>query len=392
MIDEIWKLVSANKIKLPGTQWSLIGYSAAKRNTFLYIPELGIAFDAGLATNMNPTHIFISHAHLDHTGELFRYIIEPANGTVTVVMPKPSAHFIKNFVHSSIQMTKHNSKVQPDWNPIEVSVSTIKTIEPLFLSQIMIIKNFRFKIELFKCTHSVATTGYGFIELRSKLKNEFKNMSQHELDELVHNNVMICEDVKISHFCYLGDTDHRVLYENTECTIYNRNLEKYRTIMIECTFLNIEEERNAKKNKHMLWNNLRPYIADHPDQLFILYHFSLRYRPREIIKFFKDAGYTNIIPLVTDTTSLYVEQVKKLIMSGDEDVINEIFNKTSHQLPITSNTLSCVNPLKMHEHSLSYSPILVDNIIDPAISHEIDTHCCSDEEDMLEHNSKNDKI
>ena len=326
MSIELWKLIATNSYPIKNTPWTLTGFSRAARNTFIYIPELGIAFDAGLATEVSPTHIFISHAHIDHVGELYKYFIDPANGTPTVIIPKPSAVYIRNFVQSAIQMTKHNFLININWNVIEASNPTFATLEPVYLPNYMIIKNIKFMIELFKCSHTITTTGYGLIEIRSKLKTEYKDLSQSEINALKNDGVQICDEILYHHFCYLGDTDHHILYTDKMSTRFNPNLEKYNTIMIECTFLYSDKTKQAKKNKHMLWDNLRPFIEAHPNITFILYHFSMCYRDKEIIRFFENINLPNVIPLVSDFEKLYTDAVINMILNNNYTCTNLICN------------------------------------------------------------------
>lgn len=322
----IWKLISENKVKIPNTPWTVICYSRAARHTFLYIPELYIAFDAGLASEVHPTTIFISHAHIDHVRELWSYVIEPVKGNPTVVVPRSSADDIKTFVNSAIHMTKHNRKAQVAWNVVEASIPKEVT-SSVFLPNIMSINKLNFKIELFKCTHSIPTTGYGMIEVRSKLKPEFVGLPQKEIESLKLNGIQICMNVDVPHFVVLGDTDHRVFYKDTKCTIFNSDLEKYSTIMVECTFLTDNKAKDAKDKKHMLWSRLFPFIHAHPNITFMLYHFSMCYRDAEIIQFFKALNIPNVIPLITDLEHIIGKNISdndKCCSCGNRSLIDEI--------------------------------------------------------------------
>ena len=92
---------------------------------------------------------------------------------------------------------------------------------------------------------------------------------------------------------YLGDTSATIL-ENDE--IY-----KYPCIFIECTFLLDDEYDRSKEVKHMHWRDLNPTVVGHPSCVFYLYHFSQRYKKEEIISFFLNYSYPNIILLAGGT-------------------------------------------------------------------------------------------
>ncbi len=74
----------------------------------------------------------------------------------------------------------------------------------------------------------------------------------------------------------------------------NPEIFQYPDIIVECTFLGINEVtegddlKQADKTKHCHWERLRPLIQANRNCRFILYHFSQRYKARDIEAFFKD--------------------------------------------------------------------------------------------------------
>ena len=320
MGSDFWKQISSKKFPINGTPWTFSGYSVAAQNTIIIINELGIALDCGLETGQNPSHIFVSHTHFDHVKAAPQYVIDPPNKKIPIiVIPKPSAQNFKSFVSSAIAMTKHEAKFSVKMQIMEVSLQPKQ--KSVILSDILTVKNIKFRIEIIKCSHSTPTTGYGFIEIRSKLKDEYKGLPQNELDALKKSGIQICHDIQIPHFCYLGDTDHKVLGDPAPNVIggyyaYNECLEKYPNVFVECTFFDPDDLTQAKHTKHMHWAWLGPYIRDHPDTHFNLYHFSMRYKPKQITEFFSQTGMSNITPLVHDFDEIYMTCVMNLIKSG----------------------------------------------------------------------------
>lgn len=313
----LWKRILSHKISIKGTTWNVVGDSWAARHTMLYIPELGISLDIGKESEQHPTHIFISHAHCDHTKGLPSHLLEPV-GTPTVVIPKPSVNNIKQLVSSYHKSTKHTDTFQIKWKIIEVSISNGNTMEqPVFLPELLTIKNIPFKIELFKCTHSIPATGYGFIEQRSKLDEKYIEYTQDQINELKKENQIVTKTIEIPHFCYLGDTTHKIFYIDKNCNVPNPNLEKYSTIIVECTFLDPDDIDKAKKTKHMHWDNLKPYINSHPNINFILFHFSIKYNSKKIIDFFKLNNCSNVFPLVHDEEIYWMNKFIDKLKSGE---------------------------------------------------------------------------
>jgi ribonuclease Z len=370
MSVQLWKLIKRRKFNLPGTPWSIVGYSKCARNTFLYIPELNIAFDAGLATDVYPSHIFVTHAHMDHIGELFRYVIDPPNGLKpTVFIPRPSKEFVdeyiqssahlpskammhefgegtmntQRFVEASIHMTKNNEKIKVPWNPVYASIPKDAVEGAPIIIRRETIKNFKFEIEIIKSSHTIATTGYGITECRtrlhpdyahlmgnqealdqvkSRLRPEYAHLKDNKkaIDEYKSRKINVYQDinqeVKLHHVCYLGDTDHRVLA--------NPQLEKYTTIIMECTFLHDVDAKHAKEKKHILLSRLLPYIQSHPHITFMLCHFSTKYKDRDVVTFFKELSQHNIVPIIHDFDELESEATADLITGGNQYATNTV--------------------------------------------------------------------
>ena len=67
---------------------------------------------------------------------------------------------------------------------------------------------------------------------------------------------------------------------------FKMNIFGYKHIIVECTILNEEEKESAYSHGHIYWGDLKTIVKNHPDNQFILIHFSTRYSDDEIIEFF----------------------------------------------------------------------------------------------------------
>lgn len=301
-MTDMWNIIRKTKHPLKGTQYTISGYSVACRHTMIIVNELNIAFDCGVSTDQTPTHIFISHTHLDHVSCAMNYLLDPPPHKIPIIiMPKTCEQNFKNFVSSAVRMTKGDMiKYKPVEFPV-VTVSIGKDCDSVFLEE-MKIKNKNFRVECIKCTHTVPTTGYGFTEIRKKLNEEYKKLPQNEIDNLIRTEPpeTIFHDEEYPLFVYIGDTDSNVLTNDGMEEI----LTKYQTIIIECTYLISEHKKLAKKNKHMHWENLRPFVKKHSNIQFILYHFSMSYSAEFVEKYFETVrevdGICNINLLLND--------------------------------------------------------------------------------------------
>jgi ribonuclease Z len=289
-----WTTVPPYKMKINNTIYTLEGYSQAARHTGFYIKELNMFLDCGVPHNKCPEYIFCTHGHLDHSGSLAQALIDTGSKvSPTIVVPQPTYEQFKNYIHHTFVLTKNNPnpKIHNKYKLIGAKADT---------TFMMTIKNMKWNIEVIKCNHTVPTSGYGFIEKRNKLKPEFMNLPQEELNKIRKSGIEISEEKEYPLFCFLGDTDHKV-FENDK-------LFKYNIIIVECTFFEYEENKimsvkkpnlsemeiHASKNRHIYWNNLKPIIINHPNILFILTHFSARYTCKEIHDFFTSQNIKNI--------------------------------------------------------------------------------------------------
>lgn len=283
-MSEIWKKI--NPIKIPNTQFTLTGYSIAARNTSFYIPEMKIMLDCGVENEYIPDHIFITHCHGDHSKNIPLNIVQLSNHKsketkkINYYVPKLMELFTRDYIHSFYVMSKNNPnhKAHNKYNLIGVQDNTRINVN---------IRNKKYIVEIIKCFHTVPCVGYGFIELRTKLKDEYKNLQKEEIINLKKSGTEIQQEVEFPIFCYLGDSNEYV-FENVM-------LNKYPVIMTECTFIHPDQLENAKQKRHIHIDKLEPILNKYNDKIFILYHFSDRYEKIEIEEFFKIKKYNNVI-------------------------------------------------------------------------------------------------
>lgn len=289
-LENDWKWTNP-PYKIEGTCYTLKGWSKAALRTNFYIPELRIMFDAGLSANVSPDYILITHCHSDHTANI-PYHLYTCHKKITIFSPPQSYTRIDNYIKSAYLMT-----TDIDDEDL-LDVTKIYDMIPAYegKTEIMIGEKLeeykdengdkktrlkggkQMKIEIINCDHSVPCVGYGLIDSKIKLKSEYEHLTTKEIGLLKKSGIEINYKIDFPFFCYLGDTSHKILE--------NPLIEKYTTLMIECTFLLDEEHDNAILTKHIHWQYLKPYIISHPTTNFILYHFSQRYKPREIKDFF----------------------------------------------------------------------------------------------------------
>ena len=244
--------------------------------------------DCGIPPKTIPDNIFITHGHLDHVYgiptsfiELVSFKLKDIDKTVNIYLPEEIATYTKNFIHHTYVLSKNNPnpKIHSKYKIIGLKKDNIRI--PIK------IRNKDWILETIKCDHTVPCLGYGFSEIRKKLKDEYKGLEGRELGKLKRDGVVISKTIEIPQFCYLGDSSIKVLENNS--------IFKYPIIMVECTYIGPETIDLIKSKKHIHWNELVPYIKKYSDTTFILYHFSKRYKSDEIWEFFNKISLKNIV-------------------------------------------------------------------------------------------------
>lgn len=139
------------------------------------------------------------------------------------------------------------------------------------------------KVVVYDNDHSVPCRSYGINELVKSLKSEYRGLEGKELANLRKSGVEIENFNWVERFIYVGDTTESFF------TI-NPSVFEYKSIIIECTFLEDCDVEQAVTTKHCHWKKLKPIIVSHPSVIFILYHFSCRYSPEYIKNFFSKEG------------------------------------------------------------------------------------------------------
>ncbi|MCJ7636153.1 MAG: MBL fold metallo-hydrolase, partial [Nitrososphaeraceae archaeon] len=271
-------LIDKKKEKLPNTPFTIHGHSVAAKGTCFYIPEMRIMLDCGIESDYLPEHVFVTHLHSDHSKAIPVSIIQLTNAKfkqnnkkIDIYVPEEMKEYVRNYIDAFYVMSKNNKfhKAHSKYNLI--GVKTSMRIETS-------IRNTRYIIEIIKCHHTVPCVGYGFIEVRKRLKEEYKLLSNKEIAGLRKSGVDVQEDFEVPQFCYLGDTTEQVFKEP--------EWKKYNTIMVECTFLEDDMIDYARVKKHMHIQNLLPIIKLYSNKTFILYHFSFRYDKDNIHEYF----------------------------------------------------------------------------------------------------------
>jgi len=285
---------------IPGTPWTICGYSRSTYRTGFFVTGIDIMLDAGPQIFRRPRCIFITHTHVDHIAELPLSLIQDIDvkdddSKIAIYCPLESVKYIKDYI---IKFHEVNSLV--DYEVFGVKMEDFYKFIPISSThseQRLVINKQTIILETVGAYHSIPTVVYGFSVVKNKLNSKYIGLSGKELAQLKKTGINVCVEVIEKKFCYVLDTSIKI-FEN------HKFLLEYPVIIVECTFFADDELEQANKRKHIHWIQLKPYVVQNPTVLFILVHFSERHKDNEIRVFFENVrkidGITNIHPWLTD--------------------------------------------------------------------------------------------
>lgn len=295
------------KWAIPGTDFTIEGYSRSGDKTFFYIPQLKLCLDAALAEGRRGDYVLLTHTHNDHIADV-EYLA--SRDGVQIYLPKPSVEYLENYIVAR-RCLNHSA-------PYDPALRGAYTIHGVEGGDVFYIgKGDRYQVKVVNCEHSIVCVGYAFAEKKQRLKPEYEKLKQEKMaegkmkefgqlmaqkkQEAQQKGESIEETYYAPLFALMGDT-HASVFPKNEW------LFEYPTIITECTFMSPANEAYANERMHTHWNQLKPFVVQHPHCQFVLIHFSLRYTNQEIVRFFEQeltqSQLQNVLLWVSDKSLL----------------------------------------------------------------------------------------
>lgn len=280
--------------QIPGSDFSIQGYSRAGDKTFFYLPQLKICLDAGLAEGRQGEIVFLTHCHNDHIADI-EYLSLP-EGT-RIFTPKEITELVDDYITTRRKLVRsgqYDAALGTQHQTIGLSPE-----ESLEIGH----KKHRFQVRTVECDHRTPCLGYAFSEMRKRLIPELEQKKQQMLAsgaqaefgklmaEMRKSGRDMEEEYAHPMFVFMGDTHAGIFAEQDW-------LWDFPTIFTECTYFEEEHREKADARKHSHWDDLRPHVLAHPGTTFVFTHFSLRYSDAEVIAFFaaeqEKYGFENV--------------------------------------------------------------------------------------------------
>jgi len=125
--------------------------------------------------------------------------------------------------------------------------------------------------------HRVPTVGYLFSEIRHKLEDEFQGLEGPEIAALRQKGTEVTRREEIPLLGYPGDCGPEIFDAAPE-------LFRARVLLIECSFVAPEDRDRAREYAHIHLDDIAQRATLFENEAIVLTHFSLRYRPEEILE------------------------------------------------------------------------------------------------------------
>mmetsp|Transcript_20726 Transcript_20726/g.21015 ORF Transcript_20726/g.21015 Transcript_20726/m.21015 type:complete len:477 (-) Transcript_20726:70-1500(-) len=273
---------------------SLIGLGRSADASAYFIPELGIALDAGLhVSSLKPKTILLTHGHRDHTGALPVH----ASHDALILVPEPIKNLVHNFLVAEAQLNYGQAQTEEQTLEALGGFDIVGTTDG---ARIMLPKDkytgspTPIGVKVLTAPHKlgVPANSYGIFRQKQRLKEEYQGMSKSELGALLRTKrsssseeLSITESYDEGVLFYTGDTQISLLRERWReiCRVYKH-------IIHECTFLgepSSDLDSSVRAKGHTHYAQLHPWICAFPNTTFICVHWSLRYSQEEVLDFFR---------------------------------------------------------------------------------------------------------
>jgi ribonuclease Z len=240
-----------------------------------------------LVSGKQPSHVFLTHTHNDHILFLTRLIWE-SSSPVKILLPASVKPLLEKYLQAWKELTNCDD-AQAQATPLVYELIGVEAGTEFKLHY----KGNEFMVKVIECDHRVTCYGYSVFLKKRQLKHEYRHSTRKgDVGQLKLQGIDPFEITVEPLFTFLGDTTHAVFQRYPE--ILNTSV-----LVVECSFLLDKDMKRAQETKHMHWNHLKPLVQSHPQTLFVLTHFSLKYTAYFIREFFQ--AYPNVHPMLVQS-------------------------------------------------------------------------------------------
>lgn len=257
--------------------YTLQGFSISGLATYIQAPELDLCFDLGecplSAVGIN--HIFLSHAHGDHSRCLMRHFsLRRMMG-----IEHDAYYYMPEYLVENFKKMVYAEAIFEGVNPEKIFYPKIVPIadqgEECYLQyrKDLIVKGFNVK-------HSVPSMGFTIYRTKKKLKQEFLGLKAQELIDLRNQGTVLEHRVTDPELTFIGDCLGESLWEQ-------EHIWDSRVVCIECTFIFDDEKDMARRKGHTHISEISHCLSRLGDRIrsqkIVLKHFSMKYSKAQVL-------------------------------------------------------------------------------------------------------------
>lgn len=254
------------RVKIDAGGFEIEGVSIAGHESFYKLPAFRCLLEFGRAPDdvLGYPTICLTHGHLDHAAGLAHHAsrrrltgLPPAR----VFAPEEAVPDLEAWLAISqrLENVDYGVHVTPA-RPGE-SVMLRRDLQLTFLPG----------------RHRVPTVGYLFSEVRHKLDDALQSLSGEEIASLRAGGREVTHREEIPLFAYPGDCGREIFDAAPE--IYD-----VRVLLLECSFVAPDDVDRARRYAHIHLDDIAERASLFRNETIVLTHFSLRYRPAEILE------------------------------------------------------------------------------------------------------------
>ncbi len=245
--------------------YTLRGLSVAGIQTSMFVRELNVLFDVGIAARSaaGADHIFLSHGHADHCGALVTLL------GMRGLMKLPAAHiFLPSELEASMReaLALFSRGQRHDFGFVlyPMSPGDERALRP------------DLSVRAFRTHHTGPSLGYQFFARVQKLKQIYLELPTREIAERRRRGDDLFDAAERLLLAYATDTRISVLDATP-------SLLTTPVLILECSFLDERKTIEATHaGGHIHLDELLARSSSFDNQALVLMHFSQMYSPSEV--------------------------------------------------------------------------------------------------------------